>query len=395
MPKKREKKLIKKEEKYIREIVTSAGSHILKIEIRKYDQTFRKNIMIEDFDTPGQALNIAVRIRDENLNKLRDDAEYRKKHADEIAGVLAKKIPTVRELYADTFELFPVRIKTRYRHEIFFRNGIGKYADYPIDEVKAADIQKTLNEYGQTHTARQTQGLLAIWRRIYKAAVMNEINVSDKTIAVRIPECMEDNPRPKSISPEDLDTFCEALKEYNSTSIVGSYRSHAIYYAIQIMRYCGVRPAEAFSLTREDIHLTEGYITINKEVRSTVDSYTEIGRTKTGKSKREIPIPSALRPHLEECLQWSRHDMLLADYHGNLLEIDDVDVLVRNVRKKAKVNFTLYMLRHQFSTDLFNQGVNPAITRDLMGHESATMSLDYAITNEKDRIKAINERRFS
>jgi hypothetical protein len=27
-----------------------------------------------------------------------------------------------------------------------------------------------------------------------------------------------------------------------------------------------------------------------------------------------------------------------------------------------------------------------------MGHESATMSLDYAVSDEKDRIKAINQR---
>jgi len=50
------------------------------------------------------------------------------------------------------------------------------------------------------------------------------------------------------------------------------------------------------------------------------------------------------------------------------------------------------MLRHQFSTDLHNAGINPAVIRDLMGHESATMSLDYAVSDEKDRIKAINQR---
>ena len=66
-----------------------------------------------------------------------------------------------------------------------------------------------------------------------------------------------------------------------------------------------------------------------------------------------------------------------------------------NIRKfffPVKVTFTLYMLRHQFSTDLHNAGINPAVIRDLMGHESATMSLDYAVSDEKDRIKAINQR---
>lgn len=384
------KKIFKKKEKYIRETTTKAGTPILRIQIRKDNFSFSANVIISEFDNPSQALDHACGIRDEQLAKYRDSESVKPTPA-----VAEKKMPTVRDLYEDTFVLFPLRLKTRYRHDIFFRNGIGLYADYPIGDVKPSDIQKSLNEYGKTHTSRQTQGLLAVWRRIYKAAVMNELNISDKTVAVRIPECMEDNPRPKSISPEDFDKFCDILKDYGSNSLTNSYRSHAVFYAVMIMRYTGVRPAEAFALTKDDIHLEEGFISIQHAIRSTEDSKTQIGRTKTGKSKRDIPIPSALVPYLEECLEWSKHDNLLADYYGRLLEIDDVDVLVRNVRKKAKVNFTLYMLRHQFSTDLFNQGVNPAITRDLMGHESATMSLDYAVTNTSDRIKAINGRRFS
>ena len=372
----------KKKEKYITERVSKAGSHSYEICIRVDGQSFRKSIKFSDFDTPSQALVFACKIRDAKLCDMR-------------AGITVSQFPTVRKLYEDTFELFPVRIKTKYRHEVFFKNGIGNYADYSIDKVTSGDIQKTLNVYGKTHTARQTQGLLAIWRRIYKAAAMNNINIIDRTIAVTIPECMEDNPRPKSISPEDFETFCETLKDYGGASITACYRSNAVYYAVRIMRYTGCRPAEAFALTRDDIHLSQGYISINKEVRSTTDAYTNIGRTKTLKSVRNVPISDGLRPYLHECLAWSRNEFLLADYYGNLLEIDDVDVLVRNVRKKAKVNFTLYMLRHQFSTDLFNQGITPNVIRDLMGHESATMSLEYAVSNEKDRLQAVNNRIFS
>lgn len=382
MPKKNEKKLIRKQEKYIHEIITAAGSHLLKIEIRKYDQTFRKSIRIEDFDTPSQALQFAVRLRDETLNKM-------------SKGYTVSQFPTVKEIYEKTFTLFPIRIKTKYRHDIFFRNGIGSLADSPIDKITSAQIQETLNVYGKTHTSRQTQGLLAVWRRIYKASAMMNINIIDRTVSVVIPECMEDNPRPKSISPEDLETFLDVLKNYNQTSVSGHYRSLAIYYAVQIMRYCGMRPAEVFALTKDDINLPGGFITVNKAVRSSTDALVEIGRTKTEKSKRIIPIPDDLRPILQECIAWSKHDFLLADFHGNLFQIDEITQTVNHIAKRAKVRFTLYMLRHQFSTDLFNSGINPTVIRDLMGHESATMSLDYAVSNEKDRVQAVNHRKFS
>ena len=53
------------------------------------------------------------------------------------------------------------------------------------------------------------------------------------------------------------------------------------------------------------------------------------------------------------------------------------------------------MLRHQLSTDLFSSGTPANVIRDIMGHESASMSLDYAVSNEKDRKNAMDKRKFS
>lgn len=372
----------KKKEKYITERVSKAGTHSFQVDIRAYGQTFRKSVKISDFSTRKEALDFACKIRDETLQKMR-------------IGYTVSAFPTVQALYEKTFDLFPVRMKTRAKHDIFFRQAISEYAQNTIDTVTSADIQTSLNKYAKTHTKLQTVQLIAVWRRIYKACAMLNINVIDRTVAVRIPEGIKGNPRKKEISSEDLKTFCEALLEYNAASVSGSYECQAIYYAIRIMQYCGLRPAETFALTRSDINLISGYITVNKAVRSSEDEIITIGRTKTEKSVRAVPIPEGLRPDLLKCLEWSRHETLFADYFGNLLTIDKVDTIILHVRKKAKVDFNLYMLRHQFSTDLLSAGTPPNIVRDLMGHESASMSLDYAVSNEKDRIEAINDRRFS
>ena len=383
MKKKSEKKIFKKTPEYIRETINSAGTHTLRIEVRRDGQKFRKTLKIADYPTPSDALATAKKIRDEAINQMSQ-------------GFTISGFPTVRELYEESFEVFPQRMKTRQRHDVFFRNGIGEeLSSRTIDRITSADIQKTLNVYGRTHTARQTQGLLAIWRRVYRTAAMKEINVIDKTVAVVIPDCWENTPREKSISPEDFDRFCAVLKDYNQTSITGSYRATAIFYAVQIMRYCGLRPAETFALQKSDIDLIRGVISVNKAVRSSETEILTIGKTKTQKSKRVVPIPESLKPILREALDWSKHDFLLADFHGNLFQGDEISQTVNHVAKRAGVKFTLYQLRHQFSTDLFNSGINPTVIRDLMGHESATMSLDYAVSNEGDRVKAVNERSFS
>ena len=378
------KKKIKKSEKYIREVVRESNKHYLRIEIRAYEQTFRKTIAVSDFDTPKQAMEFAKQLRDETLQKMR-------------AGYTVSGFKTVRELYDRTFVLLPVRLKTKQKHDYFFKYGIEKWADVEIDKITSGDVQESLNDYALTHTRRQVNGLLAVWRRIFKACAMDNINVIDRTVAVIVPAGIQGKKRKKEISADELEIFCDALLAYNAASKIGSYYCTAVYYAIQIMKYCGLRPAEAFALLKSDINLAAGYISIDKAARSTYISILEISDTKTEKSVRRVPIPADLRPILEECLAWSMHDIMLADYFGNLLSIDDVDTLIRNIRTKKcpDIDFTLYMLRHQFSTDLHNAGVTPNVIRDLMGHESATQSLDYAVSNEADRLEAINSRRFS
>ena len=227
---------------------------------------------------------------------------------------------------------------------------------------------------------------------------MMNIEIPDRTSPVSVPQCKENNTRGKEISQEDLDAFCNALLEYRAASVSGRYESRCLWYAIQVMRYCGLRPAETFALTKNDIHLSSSgspYISINKAARSTSNELLALSDTKTEQSKRNMPIPAALKPILIDCLAWTRHDLIFADYDGNLMDIDNVCLNVRRVAEKAGVKFNLYMLRHQFSTDLFTAHVSPTVIRDLMGHKSANMSLDYAVSNTNDRIQAINNRQFS
>ena len=158
------------------------------------------------------------------------------------------------------------------------------------------------------------------------------------------------------------------------------------------MQHCGLRPAETFALTREDISLKDKTIRINKAVRSSADELVTVGKTKTERSARLVPIPEALIPILNECLDWSGNDFILADYFGKLFEVGRVNDLILHVRKKKcpQIKFTMYQLRHMFSTNLHRAGIASPVIRDLMGHESAGMSLDYAVSYPEDRKKAVD-----
>ena len=379
-----DKKLLKKKEKFIREITLPSGSHVLRVEIRQKGSRFTQNVQMKDFASPAAALAAAVRIRDQKL------VEF------QLAGK-TEDLRTVKELYLRSYEIFPVRLKTRYRHDLYFKNVMQPYEDKAIQSLKRADIQESVNKFAETHTAAETKKMLAVWRRIYKTASFLELPVPDRSTGIVIPEGIVPVHREKTLSQSDLETFCEALLSYNEASIAGSYTNKAVYYGIRIMQFCGLRPAETFCLTRSDIDLEKQVIRVNKAVRSSRDELVSIGSTKTDKSSRWVPVPDQLVPILRECLEWCIHDdLLLADYQGELLEISWIDTLIGNVRKKCPgIRFNMYMLRHSFATDLIKAGVPLNVVRDAMGHEDSSMSLSYVTTQFEDIKKAMNSRKIT
>ena len=125
-----------KKEKYIREITTAAGTKMLKIEIRLYGQSFRKSIKLDGFKNKSAAWEAARQIRDEALMKLRSGYTVEK-----------SRIPTVKTLYEKSYDLLPVRIRTRKNHDILFRSVLDLYGNTPIDKISAADVQGSINTF--------------------------------------------------------------------------------------------------------------------------------------------------------------------------------------------------------------------------------------------------------
>lgn len=323
-------------------------------------------------------------------------------------GRYIQHAPTVKELYDDKFSIIQVRATTKHNHDAFYNHGISVYADVPLDKITTADIQKSVNLYSATHTIEMTRKFLSVWRQIFQCAAMKGLPIPDRTVGVTInpTHCIQNEHRAKSISKEDFGKFCDALLEYNEWEESGRYRSKCVWYALQLMSYCGMQPAEVYALSREDFHLNDKYpyISINKCVGfdfydpESDEDYEPISRNaKNAFRNRQIPISQECVDLCHELLKWSRYDNVLADYDGSLFKSAEICTYIRNVSKTCGIKFTQYMLRHNFSTELFNQKQNPAVIRDLMGHSSRStaQTLDYAQTTMEDRINVMKTRKLS
>lgn len=365
-------------EKYISERKTKAGTTYFAINIplkEKDGKMFSKSVSTKDYaGNRASALIEAKRIRDEALMNIR-------------IGYTLKSRDSVKALYDESYELIPLSLETKRKYDLLYKEYISEYGNMPISEVKAEQIQKSLNQCAKKTTHEWVARLLTVWRRIYKTAGKKQILVFNQTELVEVPRNAVFKPqRKKEISDSDYDIFMNELLKYGQNE-QEKYRSRAIFYANTVMRYTGLRPQEVYSLSRHDIDMITNEISVTKSLSSDGN----VKQTKTRSSVRTIPISKTLKPIMTEILKWSKYEYLFQDYYGRFITVKDRATLIGHVTKKCKKYFAEYMSRHRFSTELIKAGVALQDLRDLMGHSSVNMSVYYALSNDESRRQAVEK----
>lgn len=381
MSKSKKKKRKYRKERYITERWSKKGTLSFQITIPvPGEDPYVKSICSSDYASEKMALDAACIIRNEKIFDIKNNR-------------LIRHAPTIKELYKQKFELFPCSVKTKKKHDIFYDMAIKDLENKPIDKITAADIQKSVNKYAETHTHKYTAHTMSVWRQIFKAAQMNGINVSDKTLMISIPKQKTvTKSRDVRISKDNINKFLDALLKYHDYDDKGRYRSRSIWYMLQIMYYTGMRNAEVFALTRDAIDLEHDEIHITQAVGSNITDQAVIIPTKTDKSTRVIPIAPGLHKILESLMEWTDHEYLISDYSGKLYETDWVSNYIHLVSKECNIPFNAYRLRHLMSTDLISGKGDVRLAQDLLGHSNPEMTIEYARSSEDKLKEAISSR---
>lgn len=367
-----------KDTKYIRKRTRSYGTAFL-VEIPYLDDNgsqtrFTQTVRVIDFDGSEKlALRYAQQIRNEALTDIQ-------------SGKLRASVPSVKAIYERKWDLLPLSINTREKQDAVFKKALAKYEKRSLRDITVADIQESLNIYAETHSADAVKRLLTIWRQIYRCALMLGYDLPDRTDAVVLPKSkIVTKRRPVEMDPDAFQAILDGLLTYSGRE---TYNNRGIWFMLQIMYYTGCRPAEALALTADDI--AGGFIHISKAVGSTTTEKRQIVPPKTASSERAIPIVPDLSPILDDLIRWSRHRYLLADESGDLRDIDEISNTIHLVARKHNVQFNAYMLRHLMSTELLHKG-DSVVARDLLGHTSFSMTLDYARSTPQQLLSAVSD----
>lgn len=303
---------------------------------------------------------------------------------------------TVQEAYDAAMELLVNNVKTRSKyatiHKALFLDSV---LIRPIRSLTAADLQKMVNKYALEHSQDSVKRAVTMLKKMYKAVMMNGIPIADMSQMINTPVSKHISPtREKFCSQEDLEVFLEALLDYNASNPTARKRNRDMYLMFRIMQYLGLRPQEALGLCPEDIDLTNGLLFIRHSIGTIGDKTRQLITTKTEESVRTLPIPSQILPYCTELAARQTTPVFLDPRDGLPYEISDLACTVSNIcNKKGIPHVTMYMMRHNFATDLVKQNVK--LTQTLMGHESAAMTLKYANKASVDDMKDALDKRYN
>lgn len=210
--------------------------------------------------------------------------------------------------------------------------------------------------------------------RTFKEAVKRKIIVENPMADVKKPNSKKVNIKVRAL------TRVEEQKLYNV--IV----HNDVPYAHQMLlsMFTGMRMGEVNALTKNDIDLDAGTITIDKTIsRDTKGTAFVSDTTKTEAGTRTIPISSTVLPIVKEILQLCENEEYLFMKNGKNINTSQVNMQFSRIIKKYNIpdpkikgKITLHSLRHTYATRCIEAGMQPKVLQKLLGHTDIKITMN-------------------
>lgn len=161
------------------------------------------------------------------------------------------------------------------------------------------------------------------------------------------------------------------------------------YTAILLAVTTGLRRGELLGLRWEDVDLQRGVVSVQQTVQRSRSAGLHVKEPKTQRSRRLVTLPAmaveALRKHrLEQQKQrffmgheYQDHGLVFPRLDGRPQNPDTFSKAFEVIVAKAGLpHIRLHDLRHTHATILLQQGVNPKVVSERLGHSTVNLTLD-------------------
>lgn len=277
-------------------------------------------------------------------------------------------------------------VKTYEMYENILNNHCESLYDMPLNMIRQSDIQLLIST--KSIYPRICEQITLTLRQIFDMAVNDDLIAKNPCRNIELPRHVKGEKRALTDAEKQAIKNAEGLTEFQRAFI------HLLYGS-------GMRPAEMYALTWEDIDLKNHAVTINKALQFSSSRLASVGLPKTDKSIRTIPLPAfvigsisaykSLGIHLptETIFGDSKGDLRTRSAYRNIF-----DVIIRTLGLK---DITPYMLRHNYCTQCYFDNVDLKTCQFLMGHSDTKMILNvytHLDASKKTLSAAVNKLNF-
>ena len=273
--------------------------------------------------------------------------------------------------------------KTHERYsQIIHQNINPKLGQHPLSKLKPLHIQAFYSECllnGRKHGAGGLSARTVLhFHRLLRKACLQAVKWQ---LLAHNPAEAVDPPRPQRKE-------MNALNEMETALLLDKLDGEPLFAPIALAVTTGLRRGELLALSWKNINLDSGVITINRSLEQT-KAGLRFKPPKTERSRRQVPLPSIasdiLREHrkkqTEERLRlgpaYQNNDLVFPRPDGTTMAPNAFSTnFAAFIRRSGLKHIRLHDLRHTHATQLLQQGINPKIVGERLGHASITMTLD-------------------
>lgn len=248
-----------------------------------------------------------------------------------------------------------------------------KIAGYPVDEIKAIDIQRYLNRLVEDGYALSTVKKQLTLISAYMKHAFSQGDISTPVyLAVKLPSEESVASKAKGVkiySPYEQRRLIDILETLE----------HRSYGAVLLMLETGLRVGEVLSLTWNDIDIRRKALHVGKTiVRLSSEPVSFVQQSaKTRTSSRTIPLSTRaidiLERLAEECSDgfvfYMKHDPYTPESYSSLR------FFTEKACRGAGVDYTgMHVFRHTFASNCYDRGCDVKILSKFLGHADVAIT---------------------
>jgi integrase len=290
--------------------------------------------------------------------------------------------------WVETYKIRRWRTKTKELYRMLIRTIIIPFmGKMKISDIKPIHIQELVNKmHDDGYSYSTIEKIKNILRPAFEVAVINKYISDNPFFNIQLPEKIE----------QEIVSYTRKEQCLFESNAKNSY-----YYEFFITAlYTGARCGELLALTWKDVDFEKSEIKITKTLVVESENKTRLviqNVPKTKKSNRRIPVPNK-QMLLIKTLKNKRiennfkdNNIVFCSKVGTHIFPENIRRSMRIVLKKAKLNkqARLHILRHTYTTRLFEENVNIKAIKELLGHENVKTTLRYAHVDDEGIKKSI------